>query len=212
MSYSDHVAPASIAFESAFAAFARGTMISTVNGPCAVEDLAPGALLETQEGIAQPILWIGRMMLVPTAPVHTPAQLKLTRIMADSFGLARPMPDLLLGHASRLARSPAELREYALQTTVLTPPHAFIDGVNVIEITPSPIALYHIGLGRHAILNAAGLDVESFHPGLTLLREMGHNARALFLSLFPHIKSEDGFGSLCQPRAGAGTLDQLSLP
>lgn len=211
--YSDHIAPATIAFESAFAAFARGTMISTVNGPCAVEDLAPGVLVETQDGIAQPILWIGRMMLVPTAPVTSPAQLKLTRIMADSFGLARPMPDLLLGHAARLARSPAELREYALQTTVLTPPHAFIDGVNVIEITPpSPIALYHIGLGQHAILNAAGLEVESFHPGLTLLRDMGHNARALFLSLFPHIHGEDGFGALCQPRAGNGTLDQLNLP
>ena len=152
------------------------------------------------------------MTLVPSAPVASPAQLRLTRIMADSFGLARPMPDLVLGHAARLALSPAELREYALQTTVLTPAKAFIDGISVIEITPpSPVALFHIGLARHAILNAAGLEADSFHPGPSLLRDMGHNTRALFLSLFPHISQEEGFGPLCQPRAGHHTLDQLDL-
>ena len=32
--YSEHITPASIAFESAFAAFARGTLIATTDGPC----------------------------------------------------------------------------------------------------------------------------------------------------------------------------------
>jgi len=210
--YSDHIAPASVAFESAFAAFARGTIIFTQTGPCAIEDLQPGIRVLTVDGAPQPVLWIGRMTLVPTAPVAAPTQLRLTRIMADSFGLARPMPDLLLGHAARLLRSPAELREYGLQTTVLTPAKAFIDGVSVIEIAPpSPVALFHIGLANHAILRAAGLEVESFHPGPALLRDMGHNARSLFLSLFPHITQEDGFGPLCQPRAGQHTLEQLHL-
>lgn len=211
-SYSDHIAPATLAFESAFASFARGTMISTVNGPCAVEDLEPGMVIETRDGVEEPVLWIGRMMLTPSAPVVSPAQLKLTRIMADSFGLARPMPDLVLGHAARLAQSPAELREYTLQTPVLTPAHAFIDGENIVEVhPPSPIALYHIGVKNHAILRAAGLELETFHPGLTLLREMSHNTRHLFLSLFPHIDHETDFGPLSQPRAGHGTLRQLSL-
>jgi hypothetical protein len=210
--YSEHIAPATRAFESAFASFARGTMVSTTKGPCAIEDLQPGIEVLTLDGQPQPVQWIGMMTLVPTAPVASPAQLQLTRIMADSFGLARPMQDVLLGHAARLSRSPVELREYALQTTVLTPPSAFIDGVNVIEITPpSPIALFHIGLAHHSILQAAGLEVESFHPGPTLLRDMGHNARALFLSLFPHITQEEGFGPLCQPRAGQTTLTQVRL-
>ncbi len=210
--YSEHITPASIAFESAFAAFARGTLIATTDGPCAIEDLQPGVALPTVDGAPRRVLWIGRMTLVPSAPVDAPEQLRLTRIMADSFGLARPMPDLMLGHAARLSRSPAELKEYALQTTVLTPARAFVDGVNVIEITPpSPVALFHIGLARHSIFRAAGLEVESFHPGTSLLRDMGHNARALFLSLFPHISGEDGFGPLCQPRAGQHTLEQLHL-
>lgn len=210
--YSEHITPASIAFESAFAAFARGTLISTTQGPCAIEDLRPGMALPTLDGRPQRVFWIGTMTLVPSAPVDAPEQLRLTRIMADSFGLARPMPDLMLGHAARLSRSPAELREYALQTNVLTPARAFVDGVNVIEITPpSPVALFHIALARHAIIRAANLEVESFHPGSSLLRDMGHNSRALFLSLFPHISGEGGFGPLCQPRAGQHTLEQLHL-
>jgi len=210
--YGDHIAPASIEFESAFAAFARGTMIATIDGPCAIEDLQPGMMVQVVDGPPQSVLWIGSMSLVPSAPVAAPTQLQLTRIMADSFGLSRPMPDLLLGHAARLLRSPAEFREYALQSSVLTPAKAFVDGVNVIEITPpSPISLFHIGLAQHAIIRAAGLEVESFHPGMSLLRDMGHSARALFLSLFPHITSDEGFGPLCQPRAGRHTLEQLHL-
>lgn len=211
--YDEYTAPANIAFESAFAAFARGTMITTLNGPRAIEDLQPGAILPCVDGPPQSVLWIGQMTLVPGAPVPLPAQLRLTRIMADSFGLARPMSDLLFGHAARLSRSPAELREYALQTPLLTPARAFLDGVNVIEITPpSPLDLFHIGLARHAVIRAAGLEVESFHPGSALLRDMGPNARALFLSLFPHIRDETGFGPLCQPRAGRHTLAETHLP
>ncbi len=210
--YCEHIAPASLTFESAFAAFARGTLITTQQGLCAIEDLQPGMMLPCVDGPPQRVLWIGSMTLVPSAPVASPAQLRLTRIMADSFGLARPMPDLLLGHAARLSRNPVEFREYALKTTVLTPAKSFVDGVNVIDITPpSPVSLFHIGLERHAIIRAAGLDLESFHPGASLLRDLRHNARVLFLSLFPHISDEHGFGPLCQPRTGQHTLEQLHL-
>ena len=210
--YSEHIAPASVEFESAFSAFAHGTMIATPDGPRAVEDLVPGTPVITHRGPVLPVVWIGMMTLVPSAPVEDPEQLRLTRIMADAFGLAKPMPDLILGHGARLLRSPAALREYAMQTDVLTPARAFVDGVGAIAITPpAPIALYHLCLPHHAIIRAAGLDVESFHPGTSLLRDMGHNARALFLSLFPHIGQEDGFGPLSHPRAAQNTLEMLNL-
>lgn len=210
--YSEHIAPASNDFEAAFSAFAHGTMIATPTGPRAIEDIAPGTLVDTAGGSPLPVLWVGMMTLVPSAPVEHPEQLRLTRIMADTFGLARPMPDLVLGHGARLLRSPAALREYAMQTDVLTPARAFVDGVSAIAITPpTPIALYHLCLPHHAIIRAAGLEAESYHPGTTLLRDMNHNARALFLSLFPHITQDDGFGPLSYPRAAQNTLEQLGL-
>lgn len=210
--YSEHIAPARKDFEAAFAGFAHGTMIATPDGARAVEDITPGTLVDTVKGPPLPVLWVGMMTLVPSAPVEDSDQLRLTRIMADAFGLARPMPDLILGHGARLLRSPAALREYAMQTDVLTPASAFVDGASAITITPpTPIALYHLCLPHHAIIHAAGLEVESYHPGTTLLRDMKHNARALFLSLFPHITQEDGFGPLAYPRAAQNTLEQLNL-
>ena len=210
--FSEHIAPASIAFEAAFSAFARGTMILTTEGPRAVEDLDPGALLPTAAGAELPVMWIGSMSLVPSAPVEAPEQLQLTRIMADGFGLSLPMPDLLLGHGARLLRSPPALREYALQTEMLTPARAFVDGSSVISLNPpAPVALYHLCLPYHAVISAAGIKVETYHPGTSLLRDMGLQTRALFLSLFPHIGQEDGFGPLAYPRASISTLEQLGL-
>ena len=99
-----------------------------------------------------------------------------------------------------------------MQTEILTPAWAFVDGNSAISITPpTPVALFHIGLQHHAIITAAGLEVESYHPGTTLLRDMGHNTRSLFLSLFPHIAKEDGFGPLSYSRASQNTLEQLNL-
>ncbi|WP_322864934.1 Hint domain-containing protein [Aquicoccus sp. G2-2] len=209
---SEHIAPASLPFESAFAAFARGTMIATLQGPRSIEDIAPGTMLITRDGPPQPVAWVGSMTLVPSAPVENPFQLRLARIMADSFGLSRPAPDLLLGHGARLLQSPAALREIALQNDLLTPARAFIDGSGVIEITPpAPVLLYHLCLPQHAVIRAAGLEVETYHPGTSLLRDMAQNTRTLFLSLFPHITAADDFGSLAYPRAGQSTLERLHL-
>lgn len=210
--HSEHIAPASMDFEAAFSAFARGTMIATPSGPRAIDDIQPGTLVETAAGPDLPVLWVGSMTLVPSAPVERPEQLRLTRIMADTFGLGRPMPDLVLGHGARLLRSPAALREYAMQTEVLTPARAFVDGFGAVSVTPpTPVTLYHLCLPYHAIIRAAGLEAESYHPGTTMLRDMGPSARALFLSLFPHITREDGFGPLSYPRAAQNTLEQLDL-
>ena len=210
--HSEHIAPARKDFEAAFAGFAHGTMIATPQGPRAIEDITPGTMVETNKDHALPVQWVGMMMMVPSAPVDNPIQLRLTRIMADSFGLSRPSPDVILGHGARLLRSPAALREYAMQTDILTPARAFVDGVSAISITPpTPVALYHIGLPHHAIIKAAGLEMESYHPGTTMLRNMGHNTRSLFLSLFPHLTKEDGFGPLSYSRASQNTLEQLDL-
>lgn len=209
--YSQHIAPATAEFESAFSAFARGTMITTPQGPCAIEDLEPGMEVCCGDSV-QKVTWVGMMMMVPTAPIDDPVRLRLTRIMADTFGLSRPMPDLVLGYGARLLRMPAELREMAVHTDILMPARAFVDGMSVIEITPqTPVALYHLCLERHGVIRAGGLEVESYHPGATLLRDMSPSIRALFLSLFPQIAQPEDFGALAFPRAGRATLASLDI-
>lgn len=212
---SRHVAPATPMFEAAFSAFARGTLLATTQGLCAIEDLVPGMEIETVEFGPRPVLWIGSMTILPDAPVENPDQTRMTRIMADTFGMGRPMADVMAGPAARLLHRPAALRDLngtgARSGQVLTPIADFEDGMSTIRITPPrPVVVYHLCLDRHASIKVSGLEMESFHPGLGVEQRMGPNMLSLFLSLFPHIGSLGDFGPLAYPRATRETLDSMT--
>ena len=91
------VAPAIPTFEDAFAGFARGTLITTSDGPIAVEDLCPGMMVQTADNGAMPLLWVGSMMIFPGLPELSEESVRLIRATAESFGMGRPLPDLMLG-------------------------------------------------------------------------------------------------------------------
>lgn len=186
-------APAKPAFEAAFSAFARGTMIATSTGVVAVEDLRPGMQIVTHERGPSPLLWVGSMSLMPEEGDDTPP---LTRVMADAFGMGRPMPDFLAGPGARLMQNTAGFTEQTLR-----PMHDFQDGMNVIAVRPpSPVQLYHIALHRHATITVAGLTAETFHPGPGFENIMSHEICAQFMALFPHMRRPTEFGGLAHPR------------
>lgn len=196
-----HMAPANPFFEAAFSAFARGTALDTPQGPRAIEDLCPGDLIDTAEMGPQPVQWVGSMQIIPNAPIADPALGRLTRIMANSFGIHRPMSDVVAGPGARILQRPAHLRDLASTGPVFTPISNAVDGMSVFEVTPpAPVTVYHLCLPRHATIKAAGLEFESYHPGMGIERIMGHNMLTLFLSLFPHIDESADFGPLARPR------------
>jgi hypothetical protein len=190
------VAPAIPAFEAAFAAFSRGTLIATTAGPTAIEDLQPGAMIVTRAG-PQPLRWIGRILL-PPANLKQDGGPDVYRLTGDCFGPNRPSPDLVLCSGARLVRrvggpgGPSE---------VLLPVAEFADGVTVTQIAPmSAVPSFHLALDRHAVIEANGLAVESFHPGREALEALGIDQQRLFLSLFPWVEGFGGFGPLALPR------------
>ncbi|QYX57860.1 Hint domain-containing protein [Roseovarius sp. SCSIO 43702] len=180
-------------FQSAFSAFARGTLIATSSGPVAVEDLTPGMRLLTEERGPSPLLWVGSMTLLPD---ETRDDAPLTRIMADAFGIGRPMPDLLAGPGARLMQRLSGATE-----NLLRPVQSFRDGTSVIALRPpSPVRLYHVLLHRHATINVGGLIAETFHPGPGFEATLSYEMRAQFMALFPHLRRPADFGSLVHPR------------
>lgn len=189
-------APASPTFLAAFSAFARGTLITTAQGPVAVEDLEPGMKLITNERGPSPLLWIGSMMLAPQARLFGTGVPVLTRIMADALGMGRPMTDVVAGPSARLLhRSPG------LADQILQPVHILADGVHVIGANPpSPVQLFHLALYRHATITVAGLPAETFHPGPGYEAALPYEDHATFLGLFPHVRKSSDFGSLAHPR------------
>ena len=199
------VAPAMPMFEDAFCAMARGSLIATADGPIAIEDLQPGTYVCTRDNGLQPLLWVGSMALKPdarnTSDITDGKIGGLARVTADSFGLGRPMPDLLLGPAARLFRQDAALIAAMGTTAALAPISAFIDGDTVLSITPiTSVQVYHLAFSRHQIITANGLEIESYHPGSQRDMHLTGQMRALFLALFPHLSSMKDFGPLAYPR------------
>ncbi len=211
VAHTRHLAPALPLFEDAFCAFSRGSMVETDTGPMAIEDLQPGDRVMTTDDSAEKVLWKGSTTLVPGRPGPSGRNLKLTRIMADSFGMQRPISYVLAGPSARLLNTPNHLRALVGGAQMLTPVQEFIDGMNVIETAPpTAVELFHICLPRHAVIRIGGLEFETYHPGVQAVRLISHAMRSLYLNLFAHIDQLTDFGPLAFPRAGDGQPDLMS--
>ena len=201
------VAPALPAFEQAFGAFTHGALIQTTDGPIAVEDLEPGMHLEAAEGRVSRLMWKGAITIVPGAPTLNEEPDKLYRVMPDSFGLGRPVQDQTFGpHVRRLDRD-AKIRGAIGAEAAFVPLSAMADGHSVIEVTPvAPTRVYHLACDEHVILRAAGLEVESYHPGPETPLSLPEEMLNLFMRFFPHLGNVRDFGRLCAPRLTADDL------
>ncbi len=195
------VAPAVPEIEEAFSAFARGTVIATTEGPVAIEDIVPGMQALTAEGRAERITWIGSMTLFPNCLIPGVAPAKMTRITADAFGVGRPMPDLVLGPKARILLRDARSRMATGVETSYAPARCFVDGVSIIDVTPvAPVTAFHIVLERQGSIRAAGLEIESYHPGSDFSDRVDAQLLSEFLGLFPHLKGFAEFGPMAHPR------------
>ena len=209
---STRLAPASPIFEEACAAFARGTLIMTDAGLMAVEDLVPGQKILTAEGGAETLTWVGSMTVYPPSAVPEIAPALLTRVTSDAFGEGRPMPDLMLGpHARILLRDP-RCRALTGATAAYAPARAFVDGDVIISVAPiAPMAVYHIVLERQGTIRAAGIEIESYHPGAAFGELIDPQMSGLFLSLFPQVQSFADFGPMAHPRLTTDEAESILL-
>lgn len=204
------VAPALPIFEHAFGAFTHGVLIQTKDGPVAVEDLTPGTYLECGSGRTTQLLWKGSITLVPGAPTLNDEPDKLYRVMQDAYGLARPVQDQTFGpHARRLDRDP-KMRIAMGTEAALVPLAALADGNAVIQVAPmSPTRVYHLACTDHEALLAAGLEVESFHPGPETPLSLPEELMQVFMQFFPYLSTVRDFGRLSAPRLTADELRSM---
>lgn len=209
ISFKQHVAPATPVFEDCASAFARGTLIPTVNGAVAIEDLTPGDYVETADG-AVPVMWIGSTAFVPGHENHTTTLTSLTRVSTDAFGPGRPQMDLLMGPAARMTVKHDRLKTLIGHDTVLAPINDYEDGDRFLRITPrGTVQLYHLMTREHTLLNLGGVMVETYHPGKSVGQALGQNMRSLFLNLFPNVDQLEDFGQTRFTRTTREVIDSL---
>ena len=203
-------APAVSALEATCGAFAHGSLITTENGDVPIEDLLPGDKVLTRDDGPQEVRWIGSMSLVPTtsSPKHIPP--KLVRMTENSTGLGRPNRDIIFGEHARLLRRNAACRSLFGTEAAFAPIGAFVDGVQIIEISPiSPVKVFHILLDGQHIIQAAGMEMESYHPGRRDALGLSNNSLSVFMELFPMLSDLGDFGPMRTPRLSKEDIQSL---
>jgi hypothetical protein len=137
---------------------------------------------------------------------------RLTRVAADALGIARPMHDLVLGPHARIANRSSGIARLTGTDAALIPASDYIDGNNVIEITPpSPIPVFHLCFAAHERLVANGVEVESYNPGPAHMLALRPEYMTLFLSCFPHVRQLGDFGLPALPRLRLSDLDLVDV-
>lgn len=202
------LAPALATFEDCFAALGRGALLQTDLGPTAVEDLLPGDKVLTASGGLQTLLWKGSMTIVPGATPNNPKPAKMTRVAADTFGLGRPSPDLVLGPAARIAHRSNGVRTLTGSDAAFIPVEDFTDNEQFIELTPiAPVHVYQLGFENHERICVNGLEIESLHPGALHTLGLKIEMQQLLMSLFPHKTALSDFRAMLHPRIRLKDLD-----
>lgn len=133
------------------ACFVRGTLIRTVNGPVAVEDLAPGDLAVTLGGTVQPVQWIGRRSYAGRF-LRGQRHLLPVRIRAGAIGPLMPVRDLLVSPCHGM-----------LMNGALVPAEQLVNGVTIVqERAAESVDYFHIELPVHSIIWAEDAPTESY--------------------------------------------------
>jgi len=165
--------------------FVAGTLIRTPTGEVAVETLAPGDLVMTQDDGAQPLRWIGQRRVAAQgnfAPI---------RIAPDTFGSHR---ELLLSplHRVLIRDSLAEL--LFGEGEVLVAARDLVNDRSVRRVEGGTVEYVHILFDRHQVVFSEGLATESFLPGPQIGNSFEADIVQEICTLFPEIDPETGAG------------------
>jgi hypothetical protein len=130
--------------------FGRGTMISTLDGDVAVEDLREGDLVITVSGEAKPVTWVGSRA-VNVARHPRPENVRPVRVARSAFAPNVPSRDLVLSPDHNV-----------FVEGVLIPAKCLINGRNVVSHDVETVEYFHVELAAHDVVYANGLEAETY--------------------------------------------------
>ena len=130
--------------------FGRGTLIATLDGDVAVEDLREGDLVLTVSGEAKPLVWTGSRS-VNVARHPRPENVRPVCIRRSAFSPNVPSRDLVVSPDHNVFTG-----------GVLIPAKCLVNGRNVVLHDVETIDYHHIELASHDVVYAEGLEVETY--------------------------------------------------
>lgn len=200
-----------------------GAMIDTPDGARAVETLSPGDLVLTRDSGAQPLLWVGETRL-SGAELRLHPHLRPLRVLTDRAAKAdrgadiqgaalRPVLRLAPGHRMVVPGLPGMAGlagPVGRVSEALATAADLEDGRRIRrDLGCVSVAYIHLMLPRHEVVRVGGIDVETFHPGLSDPVALRWHARGLERAVPGVTSTPHRFGDpalRCLTRAEAALL------
>ena len=133
--------------------FLTGTRILTEQGEVPVETLKIGDRVQTNNGMAYPIKWIGYQTIDPCLVTNALRSYPIL-VKASALGHNVPSRDLYVSPDHAL-----------LFEGLLINAGALVNGCSILKTEPTtPFTYYHLELEHHALLTAEGTLAESYLP------------------------------------------------
>lgn len=188
----------------------RGTLIETVEGRVAVEDLEPGNRVKTLDSGYQPIRWIGSRVM-GAADLALEPELRPIRLSAGALGEGTPDRDLLVSPQHRVLVTGWKAELYFGQPEILVPAKALVNDHDIrIAHDVDEVEYFHVLFDKHEIMLTNGALTESFFPGDYVLDELDSRVQAELQAIFPHLAAGSGrFGAAA--RASIKPSDAIIL-
>ena len=130
-----------------------GTLVRTIRGDIAVEDLRVGDVAITASSQHRPIRWIGSTEIDCTS-VRDPQACWPIRIAAGALGPGKPAADLFVSPAHGICTT--------VVIDVLIPASALVNGATIVQAECEKVTYWHVELDEHDILVTNGLATESY--------------------------------------------------
>ncbi|WP_240910486.1 Hint domain-containing protein [Pontivivens nitratireducens] len=171
--------------------FGRGTLILTICGDVAVEDLREGDLVMTRDHGAQPIRWIGSHY-IGTVILNTQPNLHPIRISAGALGQNAPAQDLIVSPQHRvLVRSKIAQRMFGAIEILVAAKHLLeLDGINIADDLVE-VEYYHMLFDQHEVITSNGVKTESLYTGPEAIKSIGAQALREIYTLFSELRDRD---------------------
>ena len=167
--------------------FVRGTLIKTIKGEVAVEDLVEGDMVLTMDADYQPIRWIGGRKISLLTLIKNP-KLQPIRIKTGALGSNLPEKDLVVSPQHRiLARNKLAERIFG-DSEVLIPANKLLalPGID-IDHEMVEVEYFHMLLDTHQIIFSNGSPTETLFTGTEAIAALTPDAFDEIKTLFPEI-------------------------
>ena len=186
--------------QTAVICFAVGTLIKTIRGEVAVQDLTQGDLVLTMDHSFKEIRWIGKRALT-SADLAANQNIRPIRVPQGALGANIPERALLVSPQHRMFIRSQIAKRMCDEAEVLVAAKHLV-GTAGIEVATDieTVDYWHFMFDEHEIVWANGAPSESLFTGPEALKAVSPEAKAEILTLFPELAEMDYTATLLPAR------------